>query len=250
MHNPYFQFQQFTVWHDRCAMKVGTDGVLIGAWCKVEGAQTALDIGCGSGLISLMLAQRNPNLHVLGIDIDKEAIKQASENFQHSPFADRLCAACKDFTETPFLISAPLTKEQTNAVEEKRFSLIVSNPPFYTEDTKAPEGRRADARHNTSLPFEALIQHSVPLLHPDGRIAVILPYSLASDFIFSAINEGLHLQRRCDVRSTETKPFKRTMLELGFQRQETQFEVLTLHDREGKYTMDYQQLTKEFYLTS
>ena len=246
MHNPYFQFQQFTVWHDRCAMKVGTDGVLIGAWCRVEDAQTALDVGCGSGLISLMLAQRNPHLHVLGIDIDAEAVAQAHENFQKSPFAERLCAASTDFTIQPFKL--PSAWEQ-QAGTEQRFSLIVSNPPFYTEDTKAPNQLRAHARHSTSLPFPTLIRHAVDLLTTHGRLAVILPTAAASDFVLSAHNEGLYLQRRCDVRTNAHKPFKRTMLELGFQPQTTQFEVLTLHNHEGDYTPEYRQLTHTFYLS-
>ena len=241
-HKSFFQFQQFSVWHDRCAMKVGTDGVLIGSWCGVEGAETALDVGCGSGLIALMLAQRNPSLQVLGIDIDEAAVSQAQENFQRSPFADRLKTECADFTRSPLVESSPLGEL------EGAFSLIVSNPPFYKEDTKAPDQLRAHARHSTSLPFDTLIRHSAELLAADGHLAVILPNSAASDFILTARTSGLHLQRRCDVRTTAQKPFKRTMLELGFNQRETHFEELTLHTSDGDLSSEYKTLTSAFYL--
>ena len=127
MSNPYFQFKQFTVWHDRCAMKVGTDGVLLGAWCHVDGARKALDVGTGSGLIALMIAQRNPELQVLGIDIDVDSVIQAQENSLRSPFAQQLNIQ---------LLNLKVLEVLHN------YDLVVSNPPFYTEDTVSPQEER------------------------------------------------------------------------------------------------------------
>ena len=139
MSNAFFQFKQFTVWHDRSAMKVGTDGVLLGAWCCVDGARTALDVGTGSGLIALMMAQRNEHLEVLGVDIDENSVLQAQENAKRSPFAERL-----RFQQT----------DVRTMVGRHEFDLVVSNPPFYTTDTISPQAERGAARNAKSLPFK------------------------------------------------------------------------------------------------
>ena len=151
MSNDVFRFKQFSIHHDRCAMKVGTDGVLLGAWGSVEGKQI-LDIGTGTGLIALMAAQRNPEAEVLGIDIDPEAVLQAKENIAESPFSSRVrCILC-DFRDADF------------SSANTSFDAILCNPPFFTEDTLPDDVGRALARNNKSLPFDRLIPKAASLL--------------------------------------------------------------------------------------
>lgn len=236
MSTPSFRFQQFEVWHDRCAMKVGTDGVLLGAWINVESAQCVLDVGVGSGLISLMIAQRNTQAKIHGIDVDVEAVSQAQENFQRSPFSSRLSAEMADFTS------------QFSCLNSQLFDLVVCNPPFFTEDTQAPDAARAAARSNSNLPFDVLIEKAAILLHEQGRFAVIIPYAQTADFVLTASTFGLYLQRRCDVKTTPQKSPKRSLLEFGKQIGTTQFDTLSVHDSDGNLSQQYQDLTADFYL--
>ena len=227
MSNAFFQFKQFTVWHDRSAMKVGTDGVLLGAWCSVDGARTALDVGTGSGLIALMMAQRNEHLEVLGVDIDENSVLQAQENAKRSPFAERL-----RFQQT----------DVRTMVGRHEFDLVVSNPPFYTTDTISPQVERGAARNAKSLPFKLLMEKAVELMKEDGRFCVVIPYAEASPFILDAASVGLSLSRRCDVKATPRKAYKRSLLEFVLHPQESVFEELVL-DSEA-----YKELVIDFYL--
>lgn len=233
-----FHFRQFYVRHDRCAMKVGTDGVLLGAWCDVEGALRALDVGTGCGLVALMLAQRNEKLRVWGIDIDVQATAQAADNFSASPFAERLEAACADFLE-----ASPLTGDGA-------FDLIVSNPPFFTEQTAAPDAARQRARQADSLPLGALVERAARCLAPDGRLDLILPHGRAEECVWLCLRQGLHLRRRTDVRSRPERPFSRTLLEFGRTRAEaSRLDTLTLLDSDGyRRSAAYEQLARDFYL--
>ena len=153
MHNVCFQFKKFDVCHDRCAMKVGTDGVLLGAWANVQCADSVLDVGTGSGLIALMIAQRNPLCKITGIDIDQSAALQASENFRRSLWQDRLESVCVDFCK----YDSP-----------KKFDLIISNPPFYAGGEYWGNVARRRARSEDTLSFENLISSVVRMLHLDG----------------------------------------------------------------------------------
>lgn len=227
MGNAYFQFKQFTVWHDRSAMKVGTDGVLLGAWCRVDGALSALDIGTGSGLIAMMMAQRNENLEVLGIDIDENSVEQAKENAIHSPFAQRLRFQQVDV-------------RQMKGLHE--FDVVVSNPPFYTADTISPQMERGAARNAKSLPFKLLIEKAVELMKEDGRFCVIIPYAEAPQFILDAASTGLSLSRRCDVKATPRKAYKRSLLEFRLHARESEFEELVLNSE------TFKEMVIDFYL--
>lgn len=220
--------------HDRCAMKVGTDGVLLGSWTQVNDARTALDVGCGTGLIALMLAQRNGNLNIIGIDIDDEAVEQARENVWESPWSARIRIEKHDFNEV--------------FPSEDQFDLIVSNPPFYTEDTTCPDGSRQKARHATSLPIETMMKQASRLLTQEGRLTLIVPYSAATDVIGEAVMNNLYLSRRTDVKTTPTKTAKRTMLEFSRKTQPTVYDTLTLKDKEGNMSDEYRALTEDFYL--
>lgn len=229
-----FRFKQFTVKHDRCAMKVGTDGVLLGSWTQVNGARTALDVGCGTGLIALMLAQRNNNLKIVGIDIDDNAVEQARENVSASPWREQIKIEKHDFNEG-FQSGEP-------------FDLIVSNPPFYTEDTTCPDDSRQKARHAMSLPIEAIMEQTSQLLTQEGILSLIVPYSAATDVIGTAVMNNLYLSRRTDVRTTPMKPAKRTLLEFSRKTQPTVYDILTLRDKEGNTSIEYRALTEDFYL--
>ena len=232
MSNDIFRFKQFSVRHNRCAMKVGTDGVLLGAWGSVEGKRI-LDIGTGTGLIALMAAQRNPEADVLGIDIDELAVAQARENVAESPFNRRIECILQDV----------LTFES-----EAPFDAILCNPPFFTEDTLPDNRSRALARNNKCLPFPQLIKKVAVLLAENGTFSLIVPSGLAQEIVGLCMENGLHLIRRCQIHTTARKPPRRTLLE--FSRQNRSCEMLTLRlvADDGTRSQQYQELTKDFYL--
>ena len=232
-----FRFQRFSVRHDRCAMKVGTDGVLLGAWGCVEGDRI-LDIGTGTGLIALMAAQRNPDARVLGIDIDEAAVQQARENVAESPFHERVRCEVMDVMELR---------------PTGRFDAILCNPPFFTEDTLPDDNARALARNNKSLPFPLLIPKVASMLNDKGTFSLIVPSTLAQEIVGLCLAEGLHLSRRCQVRTTKQKPPRRTLLEFTSDNQQSsvvscQTTDLCLMDDEGGRSQAYKELTKDFYL--
>lgn len=236
MKNEGFHFQQFYVRHDRSAMKVGTDAVLLGAWCMVQYAQTALDVGTGCGLIALMLAQRNSDLRkVVGVDIDAASVAQAEDNFLYSPFASRLFALQMDFRNPQFPLGT-------------HFDLIVSNPPFFTEQTTSPDAVRDCARRADYLPLQTLIAHAVALLSKQGRLSLVLPCERTEECVWLAQSNGLHLNRRTDVRQRDSLPYVRSLLEFSFVSENTNFGHLTLTEDGGKRTADYESLITDFYL--
>ena len=232
MSNDIFRFKQFSVRHDRCAMKVGTDGVLLGAWGAVEGKRI-LDIGTGTGLIALMAAQRNPEADVLGIDIDELAVAQARGNVAESPFNRRIECILQDV----------LTFES-----EAPFDAILCNPPFFTEDTLPDNRSRALARNNKCLPFPQLIKKVAVLLAENGTFSLIVPSGLVQEIVGLCMENGLHLIRRCQIHTTARKPPRRTLLE--FSRQNRSCEMLTLRlvADDGTRSQQYQEFTKDFYL--
>lgn len=234
MAKTHFDFKQFTIWHDKCAMKVGTDGVLLGAWAPAGNeVRSILDIGTGSGLIAIMMAQKC-EADILGIDIDAEAVAQAKENGAKSPWAERL-----RFEQQDALSFAP----------EKEFDLIVSNPPFYTEDLQCPEARRNNARHSQALPLERLAANAARWLREGGVFCIVLPAAGADAFIQAAWEHGLDLHRRCQVYSRPETPAKRSLL--GFRKGGATYpatERIIIRDDAGNYTEEYKSLTGEYYL--
>ena len=274
MPNPYFNFKRFTICHDRSSMKVGTDGVLLGAWAgkglREDGSPMAiLDVGTGSGLIALMLAQRFEGSHVDAIDIHDDSVAQAACNAQASVFADRIHVCKQDFclmgedfnghdknlksSDKDFMSSdkdfMSSDKEFKSLNKDfNRYDLIVSNPPFYIEDTLSGNSARDNARHTSSLPFEVLIGGASKLLNEDGLFAVIIPYSSSAAFVGSCALHGLYLLRRTDVRSTERKPFKRSLLEFGRHAAASDASVLTLYSAGCQRSDEYAELTQDFYL--
>lgn len=220
-------------------MKVGTDGVLLGAWVRVDEAGRLLDIGCGTGLIALMCAQRNPELRIEAIDLDAESCTQACENVHRSPWSDRIAVHHTSLQRyTP----------------EHRFSHIVSNPPYFINSLPAPDATRNRARHTTTLTQEALLEGSLRLLEPAGRLSVILPELEGMRFCDLALDAGLWLTRRTKVYPKPEAPLRRLMME--FQRPSGDLplptpdeESLTIETTSRhEYTAQYRHLTADFYL--
>lgn len=225
-----FRFRRFSVDDGRSAMKVGTDGVLLGAWA-LEGAPApplVVDVGCGCGLIALMLAQRLPGVPIEAVDIDAPSLEDARANVAASPFAGRIALREGDF------LSLPPFPEGT---------AFVCNPPFYTEDTLAPDVRRAAARNSRALPLEALVARA-----SCGTLSLVLPAALEGELLASAHAAGLHLRRLCRVRTTERKPPKRILAELGAAAAEPQFSELVLTGPGGQRSEAYAALCRDFYL--
>lgn len=229
-----FRFKQFNVADDRCAMKVGTDGVLLGAWARVEGDGRVLDVGTGTGLIALMVAQRAPMANIVAIDIDRDAVNQARSNADVSPWAERITTLCAD-----------VQSFHTDAL----FDHIVSNPPYFIDALSSPDAARTVARHTASLSFCELINAACRLLRRGGRLSVILPTDGAARFRREAF-ERLWLVRQMDVITCEGDEPKRTMMEfcLCDQPMMPHCSSLVIHPKCGGYTDEYRLLTDEFYL--
>ncbi|MBP6558171.1 MAG: methyltransferase [Flavobacterium sp.] len=232
-----FQFKKFSINQDRCAMKVGTDGVLLGAWTPIEHRPfSVLDIGAGTGILGLMLAQRSSAEQIDAIEIDEEAFEQCVENFENSPWSDRLyCyhAGLDEFMEEP----------------EDEYDLIVSNPPFYSEDYKTESEQRDLARFQDALPFADLVEAASVLLSENGIFSVIIPYKEESKFIGLAKEYNLFPLKITRVKGTPTTEIKRSLLAFSFA-EKTNFPIdeLIIETARHQYTDYYIDLTKEFYL--
>lgn len=229
-----FEFKQFTICHDKCAMKVGTDGVLLGAWTETEpDTRRILDIGTGSGLIAIMLAQKC-NAEIIGVDIDGEAITQAQENGANSPWGERL-----HFLQTDILDYCPPTG----------FNLIVSNPPFFENALLCPDKKRTTARHSENLPFDMLIEKAYTLLEEGGLFNVVLPVRTADDFIHKAWERGLNLYRKSMVYTKPAAIPKRTLLSLkkGMSAY-PQTTPIYIYKANNDYTDEYRKLTEDYYI--
>lgn len=235
MANTYFQFKKFTVHHGRCAMKVGTDGVLLGAWTDTAGANKILDVGTGTGLIALMLAQRS-TASIDAIDIDPAACDQAEENIAGSPFSGQIR-----------IFNDPLEVFRTKCGSV--YDLIVSNPPYFTQSLKSPEKQRNTARHDDSLPLEKLIRDATALLSEKGRISLILPVEQEIKLMQAAKEYQLFITRKTEVIPVTGGNTKRILIELsaicnpGYQPDQ-----LTIEEQRHQYTPGYIALTKEYYL--
>lgn len=227
-----FQFKQFTIAQDHCAMKVGTDGVLLGAWAKAREGDHVLDIGCGTGLISLMMAQRFPESRVTGLEVEPEAVLQARENVADSPFVRRVEILQGDVREFG-----------------GQYQCIVCNPPFYAEQVMSPgEGRRL-ARSTSSLSFEQLWESVDRLLPSAGLFNVIIPTSRRVSFQALALEHGFALWQSCVVRTVPAKDPKRVMLcYVKGACMPLPPQQLVLQSADGGRSADYSRLTADFYL--
>lgn len=230
-----FQCKKFYVAHDQCAMKVGTDGLLLGAFAPLpQPGRPILDIGTGSGLISLMLAQRSCGANAIdAIELDNTAALQAATNIANSPWPTAVQ-----------LIKGDILTYQSN----KRYSLIVSNPPFFQQALPATDARRHQARHTDSLPFARLLEKAKALLVEEGVFAVVLPLVSAEIFCALAQQQGWFISCYCAVKTTPNKPIQRALLCLRLQPSTKTEYQLIITAADGSYSQDYKALLKDFYL--
>ncbi|CAH8284847.1 tRNA1Val (adenine37-N6)-methyltransferase [Mariniflexile fucanivorans] len=231
-----FKFKQFTVNQEQCAMKIGTDGVLLGAWASIkQNPFSVLDIGAGTGIISLMLAQRCNAEIIDALEIDDDAYEQCVDNFEASPWGDRL-----------FCYHAAL-EEFVDEIDDT-YDLIVSNPPFYSEDFKSENQKRDVARFNDALPFNHLIESVSKLLSEDGTFSVIIPSKEETTFIEMASVFNLFPNSILHVKGNPTSEIKRSLMEFSFRESDVKKEMLIIETGRHEYTENYINLTKDFYL--
>lgn len=234
-----FKFKEFSVYQDKTAMKIGTDGVLLGAWCSVDFyPDTILDIGSGTGLVALMLAQRSDAITIDAVEVDENAYEQSVENFEQSDWADRLYCYNATFQEFADEI----------AEEEETYDLIISNPPFYTDDFETENKARNKARFTSALSFDDLLTGVIKILSKTGKFTTIIPYKEEQAFITLANKKGLFLNRVCQVQGNPTSEIKRSLLEFSFDETDVKNEHLIIEIERHQYTEEYINLTKGFYL--
>lgn len=235
-----FRFRQFVVRHDRCGMKVGTDGILLGAWSDVAGAVRILDVGSGSGLLALMLAQRNGGARIDAVELDREAAEQAAGNFRGSPWSGRLNLYCGSLRE--YLKQLPA---------DVSYDRVVCNPPFFSAGSRPGGSARSLARHEGELTVAELITAASGVLAPAGRLSLILPVGRESHCLEMATAAGMGLWRRQRVRPFPESADRRVLLEFGIARGQLPLpdpEPLAIEAVAGSYTPAWRRLTGEFYL--
>lgn len=233
MANPYFKFKQFTIWHDKCAMKVGTDGVLLGASAPVTTTNSILDVGTGTGLIALMLAQRTVSAQIKALEIDEDAVIQAKENIERSPWKDRI-----EVIQSDFNLYEP----------NEKYDLIVSNPPYFVDSLLSPHKQRTNARHTQTLSFDALLDGVVRCLSAVGRFSVILPIEVQDLFCGLAKDRGLFLNKILYIQTKPGASAKRIILDFSFVESILLEDTLLVELARHQYSKEYIQLTKDFYL--
>lgn len=236
MSNSFFRFKQFTIHHDRCAMKVGTDGVLLGAWTDVGHSKDILDVGTGTGLVALMMAQRNPAAFIRAIDIEQGAVEQAKENAINSPFADRMTVERFDFRSCASLWPG-------------QFDLIVSNPPWFSNSLLPSNAGRTKARHSVSLTLEELWHAAAICLKQNGSLVLILPFDKREQLEAMAAKFGFFLKRETVVYPLPDSVPKRLLT--AWTRLPTENPLpcrLTIELARHRYSQEFIDLVKEFYL--
>ena len=231
-----FKFKQFTINQDKCAMKIGTDAVLLGAWANLENESfSVLDIGSGTGVIALMLAQRSYAELIDAIEIDDNAYEQCVENFENSSWSDRL-----------FCYHVSL-EEYIKEIDDK-YDLIISNPPFYQDDYKSENTQRDLARFEDAMPFEHLVISTSKLLSDNGVFAVIIPFKEEEHFISLASKVNLLPNKILHVKGNPSTKTVRSLIEFSFVKSEIKTDELIIETSRHQYTQDYINLTKDFYL--
>ena len=231
-----FKFKEFSIQQDQCAMKVGTDGVLLGAWVKIdESVQSILDIGAGTGLIALQLAQRSDAELIDALEIESQAFEQTVDNFENSQWADRL-----------FCYHTSL-QEFVNEIDDT-YDLIVSNPPYYNDSFKDLDQKRAIARHTESLSFKALLTGVNQILSKQGTAAFIIPFKEEDHFLDLAKDNGLYPDRISRYRGNKRSPLIRSLIQLSRDRTIPFEEEFFLEHERHQYSKHYKELVKDFYL--
>ena len=230
----HFHFKKFTVSHERSTMKVGTDAVLLGAWVNIHQAESILDIGTGNGTIALMLAQRSHEKATIdAVEIDRTDAEEANENFIVSPWASRI-----------HLHHLPVQQY----FPEKKYKLIVSNPPYFNNSQRPPNEQRHQARHTITLSYEELIGATLRLLQDDGKLNVILPYTEGLQFIELAMQSDLYCTRQHSFRTRAEKPIERWLLEFSKCEGTNETGEILLYKSGEEWSDEYVRLTEDFYL--
>lgn len=236
MANSFFEFKQFTIQQDSCAMKIGTDAVLLGAWSsfdKENGNCRILDIGTGTGILAIMAAQKNPTATVDAVEIDHEAFLQAKENIGNSPWKDNIhIAECdvSDFFTT------------------QKYDFIVSNPPYFEKSLKSPDVQRSVARHTDTLSFDKLASSIKRLLNDEGKAYIILPAEAEDSMCSAAINHNLYLSHKANIITKDGQKAKRVIIVLRHNTSTYTEENITVRNSDGSYTEQYVKMTADFYV--
>ena len=233
MKSKTFNFKQFAVEQDKCAMKVNTDGVLLGAWATSTGAINILDIGTGTGVIALMMAQQNEHAIIDAIDIDKDAYLQAKRNFETSNWAERLNA---------YNISLQ------NFVPDKKYDLLISNPPYFINDFKTANKQKNIARHSTELTYQDILNHSNRLLNENGSLYLVIPFFNLLLLQTIAIKFNLFISKVLEVTAQNGKKPYIVLIKLERTENPIKKSELIIQTNTGIFTVDYKQLTGNFYL--
>jgi ribosomal protein L11 methyltransferase (prmA) len=229
-----FHFKEFSIIQEVSSMKVGTDSVILGAWTPAYEPQRILDIGAGTGILSLMMAQRFPQALIHSIEIDPETAEECKQNITLSPWKERISVFQMDIR---------------NFSASNSYDLILSNPPFFSEDTHSPNQKRSLARASHSLPFAQLLNCVNKFLSPQGNFSVVIPYKEETSFLQEATYYSLYPLQKLYLKGTPSSPIKRSFLLLSHQ-QVTQIliKLLIVEKERHQYTEEYQELTKNFYL--
>ncbi len=232
-----FQFKEFTIHQNQCAMKIGTDAVLLGAWANIDNnPNSILDIGTGTGILALMLAQRSVAETIEAVEIDENTYVQAVENFENSPWGNRLFCFHAGFLE--FVLE----------MKNENYDLIIVNPPFYEENYKTENTQRDLARFQDALPFEHLLYGVAKLLAKNGEASFVIPFTQEKKLIQIAAQLKLYPKKITRVKGTETSKIKRSLISFTFQQQKIELTNLIIEAERHQYTTDYINLTKKFYL--
>ncbi len=234
MSHNVFHFQQFSINQDKTAMKISTDGVLFGACCNFENAENILDIGTGTGLLSLMAAQKSA-AKITAVEIDNDAYLQAEENVKNSKFSDRIKIFHGDF----------LTFYKTCG---EKYGYIISNPPFFENAFKSNDYKRNFARHTDSLPFEKMILGVKEIILENGFFSVIIPFDKSLDFVKLCALSKLHLCKKISVYSKSNVPPLRVILTFSKQILPMKYDEITIYKKNKTYSEKFKELTKDFYL--
>jgi len=233
--NKYFQFKEFIIYQDQCGMKVGTDGVLLGAWTNVSESNYILDIGTGTGLIAIMMAQRT-SAKIDGIEIDQAACQQALQNVSECKWKDRINLYNQSF-------------QDFSKFQQEQYDLIITNPPYFSNALQAPGKKRTNARHNHSLNFDDILKGSKKLLKETGRLSLILPFSEGMKFQEKAAAFDLFCIKKTYVKPLPGKDPKRLLMEFSFKKEPLTEDYLVIeNNKRHHYTKEYKELTKKFYL--
>lgn len=236
MANSFFEFKQFTIQQDSCAMKIGTDAVLLGAWSsfdKENGNCRILDIGTGTGILAIMAAQKNPTATVDAVEIDHEAFLQAKGNIGNSPWKDNIHIAECDVSDFS---------------TAQKYDFIVSNPPYFEKSLKSPDAQRSVARHTDTLSFDKLASSIKRLLNDEGKAYIILPAEAEDSMCSAAINHNLYLSHKANIITKDGQKAKRVIIVLRHNTSTYTEENITVRNSDGSYTEQYVKMTADFYV--